>query len=463
MARGALAALFLGTAIGVMGASAPDSRTGAATPTFAKDVAPIIYAHCAGCHRPGQSAPFALLSYGDVKKRGDTIADVIERRYMPPWHAEQADGFAEFRDDRRLTTADLATITAWVDAGMPSGDLSKAPAPPTFATGWTLGTPDLLVDVPRPVDVPADGPDEYRNVLVPIDLPDDRWVTALDFEPSVRAVLHHALFFISPVGATVREGDTLPGVNPGRGGLGVGGRGGRVPTGLTEAADAWSGFGPWVPGVTPRFYPDGMAQALPKHTNLVIQLHLHPSGKPEREGGRLAIYFAKAPPKTSLTGVQVPPIFGFGVGIDIPAGDSHYAIHDTFTLPVDVRAYGARAHTHYLGREMKMIATLPDGSTRGLLWIKNWDLNWQDSYFYQTPFALPKGTVLDTTIVYDNSAANPHNPHDPPINVRWGEQSVDEMGTMTLLVASPAGADAELLRAAEAQHFREQLAARVRR
>ena len=452
-------------------AASPGSAPAAATPTFATDVAPIIYGNCATCHRPGQSAPFALLSYDDVKKRGETIADVIERRYMPPWHAARADGFEEFRDARVLSAADIATIKAWVDAGMPRGDLSKAPAPPTFPTGWALGTPDLVVEMPRTIDVPADGPDQYRNVVIPVNLPDDRWITAIDFEPSARTVVHHALYFRSPEGAEVRDDETLPGLGlglgraAGRGLLGAGapGRGRAAGGELGQATDAWGGLGGWVPGETPQFYPDGIAQPLAKHTNLVLQLHLHPSGKAEHERGAIAFYFSKTTPNASLAGVQVPPMFGFGMGINIPAGEAHYVVHDTFTLPVAVNAYGARAHAHYLGHEMKMVATLPDGSTRGLLWIRNWDFSWQDSYFYKTPFSLPKDTVIDTTIVYDNSDGNPRNPHHPAVDVRWGQQSFDEMGSVTLLVASSDGADAELLRAAQAQHFRQQLIARVRR
>jgi mono/diheme cytochrome c family protein len=153
-------------------------------PTFAEDIAPIVYAHCATCHRPGQAAPFSLLSYEDVKRRATLVVGATSRRYMPPWHATQAPGFPEFRDERRLADADIATIKAWVDAGMPSGDLSKAPVPPVFTDGWALGTPDIEVVYPVAVDVPADGPDLYRNVVLPLDRADDAWVTAVDFEPS---------------------------------------------------------------------------------------------------------------------------------------------------------------------------------------------------------------------------------------------------------------------------------------
>jgi hypothetical protein len=462
----ACAGLLLVAAIAAR-ADAPETSAPppAAPPTFAGDVAPIIYAHCTVCHRPGQSAPFALMSYDEVRKHGQTIADVTARRYMPPWHASRAEGFPEFRDERRLTDAQLSTLSEWVAAGMPSGDLKKAPLPPVFRSGWALGVPDLIVQLPRPLYVPAEGPDIYRNVTIAVDLPEDRWITALDFEPSARSVIHHALFFISPVGTAVGENEILPGLgglnlNFGRG---AGQRQTQAPpagargASAAEPPPAVGGIGGWVPGITPQFFPAGIAQSLPKHTNIVVQLHVHPSGKEEREDGQLALYFAKTPPARSLTSLQVPPMFGFAAGIDVPAGDKHYVIRDTFELPVDVDAYGARGHAHYLAREMKMTATLPDGTTKGLLWIKSWDFGWQDSYFYKAAFKLPKGTKIETEIIYDNSDTNPRNPNRPPKEVKWGRESFDEMGSMTLLLAAPGGADGETLRAAASQHFRDQL------
>ena len=454
---GALAAGWAG----LLAARASHDHAAPAVPTFAADVAPIIYANCTVCHRPNQSAPFSLLSYEDVRKHGQTIVDVISRRYMPPWHASAAEGFPEFRDERRLTDKQIVTITDWVAGGMPSGDVLKAPRPPVFPSGWLLGLPDLEVGLPQPIPVPDEGPDQFRNVVIPVDLPVDRYITAIDFEPSARSVVHHALFFVGPASAVVGENDPLPGLG-GLRGLAGGQRSG--PGGRLAAADeAWGGLGGWVPGVTPRFFPQGVAQAFPKHSNLVIQLHLHPSGKAELEDGKIALYFAKTPPAKTLTGIQVPPLFGFAKGIDIPADETHYTLRDSFELPVDVEVFGARGHAHYLGREMKMTASLPDGTTRGLLWIKDWDFNWQDSYFYKSPVRLPKGTRVDVTIVYDNSSQNPRNPKSPPERVRWGRESFDEMGSMTLLVAAPTGADRDLLRAAETQHFREQLAARLGR
>jgi mono/diheme cytochrome c family protein len=457
--RGSLAALTLLVLSGFL-TTHTGARTPAAAPNFAADIAPMIYANCTTCHRPGQSAPFSLLSYDDVKKRGRTIAEVTERRYMPPWHAARAAGFAELRDERRLRDQDIATIKAWVAADMPPGDLSKAPKPPVFPAGWPLGVPDLILSLPNPITVPAEGRDLYRNVTLDVDLPVDRWILAIDYHPTARAVVHHALFFVEPSDVKVTDADVVPGLGrallAGRGRAGGGAR-------LGAADEAWGGLGGWVPGVTPRFFPDGVAQPMPKHSNVIMQMHLHPSGKEEREAGQLGLYFAKTPPLKSLTGVQVPPAFGFAAGIDIPAGEARFVIKDSFVLPVDVETFGARGHAHYLGREMKLTATLPNGSTRGLLWIDKWDFAWQDSYYFKTPIVLPAGTRLDVELAYDNSTGNPRNPNVPPVRVKWGRESEDEMGSMTLLVAAPSPDESRTLRAAQAQHFREQLAKRLRR
>ena len=324
---------------------------------------------------------------------------------------------------------------------MPSGDLKRAPSPPVFPSGWTLGPPDLVLLIARPIEVPAEGPDVYRNVSLPIDLPEDRWITAIDFKPSARRVVHHALYFTSPSDVPVGDDEAVPGLAglvrlraliaarqgappppPGSGGE------------VAAAAEAWGSLGAWVPGVTPRFFPDGIAQPLPRHTNLIAQLHLHPSGKVESEHGQLAVYFSKTPPKKSLTGVQVPPAFGIGMGIDIPANEAH-VIRDSHVPPVDVDAYGARGHAHCLGKQMKMTATLPDGTTRGVLLINDWDFSWQDSYFTRRRFRCRKGRSStrrsSTTTPWTTAATRTTRQR-----VRWGRESFDEMGSMTLLVTT---------------------------
>ena len=220
-----------------------------------------------------------------------------------------------------------------------------------------------------------------------IDLPIDRWITAIDFQPSARSIVHHALFFIAPSDATVQDDDVVPGLGRSLSAPGPLRPGARSAPPTSRSAGSAAGS----PASRRNSFPDGIAQPLPSHSNVVMQLHLHPNGKAQVEDGRLAIYFSKIPPQKSLTGIQVPPAFGFAIGIDIPPGEGNYVLRDSFALPVDVEAYGARGHAHYLGREMKMTARLPGGQTRGLLWIGRWDFSWQDTYYFKSPVGCPKG------------------------------------------------------------------------
>jgi hypothetical protein len=392
------------------------------TVTFSDEVAPIVYGNCVTCHRPGQAAPFSLISYDDVKQRGRLIAKVTASRYMPPWHATH--GYGEFADERRLNEAQIDTIAEWVKEGMPEGDRAKLPKLPQFTEGWHLGTPDLILKMPAGYELPASGPDIYRNFVIPTHLAEDKWVRAIEFHPSARKVVHHVLFAYDTSGAAERR-DGRDG-KPGFGGMGT------VGAGATPGATG--PLGGWAVGATPAFLPPGVALSLPKGSDIILQMHFHLTGKAETEESTIGIYFADAAPERRLYSLQVPALFGFGANIDIPPGERNYTIQDSMTVPVDVNAFSINAHAHYLAREMKATATLPDGTTQPLLWIQNWDFNWQDRYTYKTPLTLPKGTRIDVKIVYDNSADNDRNPSVPPKRVQWGEQSFDEMGSVILAV-----------------------------
>jgi hypothetical protein len=393
-------------------------------PTFSEDVAPILYANCVTCHRPGEAAPFSLISYEDVAKRASLIAKVTQSHYMPPWHAEH--GYGDFVDERRLTDEQIGVIGEWVKGGMPRGDASKLPPLPRFADGWQLGTPDLALEMPDGFEVPASGPDIYRNFPIPSGLTEDKWVRAVEFRPSARRVVHHALFGFVRGGATAAL-DRTDG-KPGFAGL---------------APVAWfPGFAPagelggWAVGATARFMPEGLALPMAKGSDFVLQLHFHPTGKPETERSKVGIYFAPGAPERKVWAPGLPGLFGLLADIDIPAGEKDYAITGSLTLPVDMRAYAVSAHAHYLGKEITATATLPDGTTQPLLRIKDWDFNWQDVYTYKTPVLLPKDTRIDVRITYDNSADNPHNPSNPPKRVQWGEESTDEMGAVRILMTT---------------------------
>jgi mono/diheme cytochrome c family protein len=419
----------------VTGSSAIQS--GARAVTFSEDVAPILYANCVSCHRPGEAAPFSLISYEDVSKRAKNIAKVTQARQMPPWHA--AHGYGEFADERGLSDAQIATIREWVAAGMPRGKAGKMPALPKFTDGWQLGTPDLVLEMPEAFPVPAGGPDVYRNFVLPTGLAEDKWVRAVEFRPGTRTVVHHALFHYIRGGsaAKVVSSDGRPGF------------GGAMPAGFIPAFAPAGEIGVWAVGATPHALPDGLATPLPKGSDVVLQLHLHPSGKPETERAKIGIYFAAAAPVRRIRELGVLGFFGLLANIDIPPGEKNYTIKGSLTVPADMLVLSVMAHAHYLGKEFKATATLPDGSTRPMLWIQDWDFNWQDRYFYKQPVALPKGTRIDVTIAYDNSADNPHNPCTPPRRVQWGLQSTDEMGGVRFqMVTASDVAEADMEKAA---------------
>lgn len=398
----------------------------AASVTFNHDIAPILYHNCSTCHRPGEAAPFSLLSYHDAVRKSKTIAKLTESHAMPPWKAEPAS--YSYRDERRLNAEQIALIQEWVKDGTPEGS-GPAPEPPHFASGWQLGEPDLIIEMPDAYHVPADGPDIYRNIAVPLGLAEDKWVTAIDMRPSARAVVHHVLYFADPNGKAHLK--PRQGAEPGFSGMRTGAS---VP------------LGGWAIGAQPHFYPDGFALRVPKDSDLVIQYHFHPTGKAETEKSLIGFYFAKKAPDRTLARIQMPPDYSLFSGLDIPAGEKDFVIRDSYTLPVAIDGVGVSAHAHYLGKEMKMTATLPDGDTKTLLYIKDWDFAWQDRYFFKDLVPLPQGTRLDVEIHWDNSADNPHNPSIPPVRVTWGEESKDEMGSISLIAVPHNEADLSALR-----------------
>jgi len=385
--------------------------------TFNHDVAPVLYRNCTYCHRPGEAAPFSLLSYQDAQKKGKTIAKVTASHTMPPWKAEAA-SYA-YRDERRLTDEQIALLQAWVKDGMPEGDPAEKPEPPKFASGWQLGEPDLVVEMPSAYHVPPDGPDIYRNIAVPSGLTEDKWVTAIDMRPSARAVVHHVLYFADPSG---HSHERQQGPEPGYGGM--------------RAGNATVHLGGWAVGGQPSFFPEGLALRVPKGSDLVVQYHFHPTGKPEAEKSLIGLYFAKKAPDRTLARIQMPPHYSLFSGLDIPAGEKDFVLRDTYTLPVAVDGVGVSAHAHYLAKQLKMTATLPGGEVKTLIWIKDWDFAWQDKYYFKQFVALPSGTRLDAEIHWDNSVDNPRNPSNPPIRVTWGEESKDEMGSISLIAVA---------------------------
>jgi len=395
--------------------------------TFNHDVAPIIYQNCSVCHRPGEAAPFALLSYQDVTKKGKTIAKALASHIMPPWKPEP--GSYPYRDERRLTQQQIALIDSWVKDGMPEGNVSERPEPPKFVSGWRLGEPDLIVEMPAAYHVPAEGADIYRNIAVSLGLSEEKWITAIEMHPSARAVVHHVLYFADPNGRLHER--PQQGVEPGFAGMRAGGA--SIP------------LGGWAVGAQPHFFPENLALRVPKGSDLVVQYHFHPVGKPTVEKSVIGLYFAKKAPERTLARIQMPPAYSLFSGLDIPPGEKDFVIRDSYTLPVGVDAVGVSAHAHYLGKQMKMTAVLPEGEVKTLLSIPDWDFSWQDSYFFQQLAPLPRGTRLEVEIHWDNSADNPRNPSNPPTRITWGEESKDEMGSISLMTVPQQESDLSTL------------------
>jgi hypothetical protein len=383
--------------------------------SYTRDIAPILQANCMNCHRDGEVAPFPLTSYQDAAKRARQLADVTQSRFMPPWKPEH--GFGRLAGERRLTDRQLELLDRWADAGAPEGDPADLPAAPKFAEGWLLGEPDVVVKVPEAFSVPAGGRDVFRNFVVPLSVDSDKLVAAVEFRPGNRRVVHHALFFLDSSGAA-RQKDAA---DPGPGYSSFGGPG-FLPSGA---------LGGWAPGGTPQVLPEGMGRLLRKGSDLVIQVHYHPSGKPETDQSTVGIHFVKSLPQKIVAGMMV-----FDRALDIPAGADRHPMARSYTIPADVTLIGLTPHMHLLGREMKVTATFPDGRVENLIWIKDWNFNWQDQYLLERPLRLPKGTRLDVSATYDNSDKNPLNPNTPPRRVTWGEQTTDEMFICFVLVTT---------------------------
>ena len=384
----------------------------ASVPTFNKDVAPIIFNNCSSCHRPGEVAPFSLMSFADVRKHSKEIADLTESRQMPPWKAEH--GYGHFIGERRLSDEQIATIQAWIAGGKPEGNPSDLPALPKFSNGWVLGEPDMIVKMPEAYTLKADGKDEFRVFVVPLNLDENKYVSAVDFRPSNPKIVHHSLFFLDNSGQAreLEKESRAKSDDPAQPGYPRTGGPGFRPSG---------GLGGWAPGHLPELLPETVGRPIRKGADLVLHTHFHPSGKVEKEQSVVGLYFTKKPPEKILISTMN------GAPLDIPAGDSNYQTSGSFTVPVNIELAGIIPHAHLLCKEIQVQATLPDGTPLPLIWIKDWDWNWQEQYQYAQPIQIPRGTQVNMRFRYDNSAENPKNPTKPPKRVGFGEQTSDEM------------------------------------
>ncbi|MGA1368604.1 MAG: hypothetical protein ACO394_08820 [Blastocatellia bacterium] len=382
---------------------------GQSGPTFNKEVVRILQRSCQTCHHPGDIAPFSLMSYQEARPWAVAIREQVLRRQMPPW--KPVEGCGDFQDVPALSEAEIQTIAAWVDSGAPEGQPSDLPAPLEFPDGWALGAPDLVLTPAEPY-APPPGRDLYRCFSVPVgDLRGDRWISALSVKPGTPAIVHHVIAYADLAG----ESAQLDAAEPGPGYTCFGG----PRTRTTEM------LGGWAPGSRGYFAPDGTGIRLANNSRVVIQVHYSPTEQPESDRTLIGLYFAKRPVRHAL---QVLPLVN--TQFVIPAGSRQHEVNASFTIPFFLtgKMWAVTPHMHLLGRRIKVELQRP-GNTQPncLIDIPDWDFNWQGTYLYRQPVSLTGGATLKLTTIFDNSASNPRNPSSPPKEVRWGEETTDEM------------------------------------
>jgi hypothetical protein len=363
------------------------AQSAAGEVTFARDVAPILHAKCVGCHRPGEAAPMPLRTFAEARPFARAIRSRVISRSMPPWPADR--GVGRFANDPSLTDDEIATIAAWVDAGAPQGDPDEMPPLPEFTDGWQLGEPDLIVELPE-VLIPAAGRDLFPIPNVTLNMPEDRWVRAVEIRPQNRQVAHHAVLF-------------------------AGG------TGLLQAANPANVLAVWAVGTPPTVYPDGTGRRLRKNEVIATNLHYHPNGTATTDRMRIGFYFGRGELKK-----EVSTAVAGNVTFAIPPHTADYELKGVYVADQDMQIVSFFPHMHLRGKAMSMTATFPDGRRAVLLNVPRYDFNWQLFYYPVEPIVLPRGTRVDVVARYDNSAANRANP-DPARTVRFGETSNDEM------------------------------------
>jgi len=396
--------------------------------TYHRDVAPILQKNCQNCHRPGVVGPFSLLTYQQAAKWACDIKDYTQSRQMPPWMPH---GGPAYKGERKLSDADIATLARWVDAGAPEGDRAEAPAPVQYTEGWRNGPPDLILTSREPFHLGASGPDIFRCFVIPTSLTENKWVVGFELRPGNPRVVHHTLNFFDTTGRAreLDERERQRGRDPeakdfGPGysvAMGVG----FVPTAVTAGeVPSFGAMGGWAPGQQPQFLPEGCGWLLPKGADFIIQTHYHRDGREQDDRTQIGLYFAKKPIAQPWQTVVVNGMRGLTI---IPAGKSDFVSKGTVYLNNDCVIHSVMPHMHLIGKQIKVTMTPPEGEPRVLVEIPHWDYNWQETYWFAEPIHAKAGTKLEVEALYDNSAANPNNPRNPPAPVFVGEQTTNEM------------------------------------
>ncbi len=358
-----------------------------AAPTFSKDVAPIFYSKCVSCHRPGEAAPMSLMSYADSRPWVKSIKKSVVSQEMPPWDADPNCG--KWANDLSLSEAQIATIAKWADSGAPEGNPADAPKPPEFTDGWQLGKPDYIIELPE-VDVPATGNDYFPNLNLSLEVPEARWVRAVEVRPGNRDVLHHIVLFTAGIS-------------------------------MGSASGTFDALAVWAVGTGPVVYPEGSGRTVRPKMNLTANMHYHPNGTPQKDKTQVALYFGQGEMKKEISSALAGEL-----NLRIPANDPNYVLKSTYYVNQDVEVVSIFPHMHMRGKQMTFVAKFPDGTERKLLDVPKYDFNWQWFYYPQEKIILPADTEVEITGIYDNSSGNPNNP-DPNHSPTFGEQSTDEM------------------------------------
>jgi peroxiredoxin len=397
--------------------------------TFHKDVAPILQKNCQNCHRPGEVGPFSLMTYKQAVTWAEDVKEYTANRTMPPWKPTEA-AFA-FHNERKLSDAEIKTLASWVDGGTPEGDPKDAPPPARFADGWALGTPDLVLTPDEDFQIGPSGPDNFRCYVLPTNLPEDRYIIGYEVKPGNPRIVHHTLNYWDLSGkareleaaarkkASADDRDRGPGYSAS---MGVGFFPQKSPR---DDVPSLGNFGGWAPGSVYRFLPQGTGYLLPKGADVVLQVHYHRDGKPEKDRTKIGIYLAKKPvehPYQTLVLGPRNPLF-----LNIPAGKEDHRIEGVAYVQADCTMYSAMPHMHLIGKSVQVSMTPPGGTKTTLVGIDAWDYNWQETYWFKEPLKLKAGTKLEIEAIFDNSSRNPNNPRNPPGLVLFGEQTTNEM------------------------------------
>jgi peroxiredoxin len=388
--------------------------------TYYQDVAPILQNHCQQCHRPGEVAPFSLMTYKQAVNWAEDIKEYTQNRQMPPWKPVEG---GPFHGERKMTDKEIATLAAWVDGGTPRGNPKDAPPPQQFRDVWQLGQPDLILTMPEEFQVGSAGIDFYRYFVLPTDLAEDKYISAVEVRPGNRRVVHHAILFADGSGKARRleQQERQRKKDPGEEDRGPGFSMpmflGFLPGFLPQGA-----LGGWAPGLVPRHLPDGTGYFLPKGADVIVQLHYNRSGRVEKDSTAVGLYFAKKSANKRLQGIAVPAQF-----IAIPSGVDQYRVEGSITLRQDGYLHSIMPHMHLIGREIKVMMIPPEGPARTLVAINDWDFNWQEIYSFQETIPIKAGTRFLVEGVYNNSATNSKNPNQPPKPIFAGEATANEM------------------------------------